>query len=611
MASLLQIAEEQALPRVFGRYLLIQRLSSGGMGEIFLAKHGLAGFEKLCVIKKVLPHLNEDEHFLSRFVDEAQVAIHLQHANIAQVFEVGRVGEEYFLSLEYVEGRDLRRCLSVLDERGQRFPLDLALLICRDVANGLAYAHRRTGPRGESLELVHCDISPPNVVISFEGEIKVIDFGIAKSAVRVTATDPRMGFGKFGYMAPEQLMRGGKIDHRTDIYAVGSVMYEVLTGERLYTMGESPDYRELAKQVVNGEHARLSELDPELAPFDGIVERALAPMAGDRYQSAAELRDAIQHALVRINPTLATDTLGSFMRELFAEDMREIQRLTALARDADLAAWQAQLADQTSSTVSFALLPGESTTQAPKKPAPASTWQGPATISSSITDLVDPPLRPRRRGAFLVIALIVLLGAGGALAMLASRTDLLGADPQAASLGGAGQDEPAPDSKRAASARDDQVADEPPTPIVDALTESDLQGTGVDLEDEMDSATGQGVTAKSEPGRKTARPSSRTNKRPRSTLSTPPEKTEPDPPPVPVEAAPKELTRAEIEAKFRAVNAEYQDFQKSYGARLDDRWSDLVHAIQYAQSADKLRELSRKLDGFRAAMRKVQASGSL
>jgi serine/threonine protein kinase len=609
MSTLLQSADEHALPRVFGRYLLIQRLSSGGMGEIFLAKHGLSGFEKLCVIKKVLPHLNEDEHFLSRFVDEAQVAIHLQHANIAQVFEVGRVGDEYFLALEYVEGRDLRRCLSVLDERGQRFPLDLALLICRDVANGLAYAHRRTGTRGESLELVHCDISPPNVVISFEGEIKVIDFGIAKSAVRVTATDPRMGFGKFGYMAPEQLMRGGTIDHRTDIYAVGAVMYEVLTGERLYTMGETPDYRELAKKVVSGEHARLSELDPELAPFEGIVERALAPMAGERYQSAAELRDAIQHALVRINPTLATDTLGSFMRELFGEDMKEIQRLTAMARDADLAAWQAQLADQTSSTVSFALLPEEPTSVAPKQPAPGRGWQGPTTISSSITDLVDPPLRPRRRGAFLVVVLFMLLGAGGALAMLATRPDLLGVGPREASPPGAGQDQPVPDSSRAARAGDDQVEDEPPAPTVDTLTESDLEGTGVDLDDEADSAKAPGVAAKAEPGRKTARPSPRKVKRTRRTLPAP-DKTETTPPPVET-PAPKELTRAEVEAKFRAVNAEYRAFQKSYGARLDDRWSDLVHAIQYAQSADKLREVSKKLDRFRAAMRQVQASGSL
>ena len=131
------------------------------MGEIFLAKHGLPGFEKLAVIKKVLPNFAEDKQFISRFVDEAQVAIKLQHVNVAQVFEVGRVGDEYFLALEYVEGRDLRRTLAVLQQRAQRLPVDLALFIGRELANGLAYAHRRTSNDGASLNLVHCDISPP------------------------------------------------------------------------------------------------------------------------------------------------------------------------------------------------------------------------------------------------------------------------------------------------------------------------------------------------------------------------------------------------------------------------------------------------------------------
>src|SRR5689334_16538796 len=161
------------------------------MGEIFLAKHGLAGFEKLAVIKKVLPHLAADAQFISRFVDEAGVAIKLQHVNVAQVFEVGRVGDEYFLALEYVEGRDLRRTLTLLNRAQRRMPVDLALFIAKEMAQGLAYAHRRTGADGSSLNLVHCDISPPNVVVSFEGETKIIDFGIAKSALRATATDPK------------------------------------------------------------------------------------------------------------------------------------------------------------------------------------------------------------------------------------------------------------------------------------------------------------------------------------------------------------------------------------------------------------------------------------
>ena len=348
---------QDLLPQVFGRYLLVQRLSRGGMGEIFLAKHGLSGFEKLAVIKKVLPHLAADASFISRFVDEAQVAIKLQHVNVAQVFEVGRVGNEYFLALEYVEGRDLRRTLALLTQRKQRPPVDLALFIAREMANGLAYAHRRTSADGASLRLVHCDISPPNILVSFEGETKVIDFGIAKSAIRGTATDPKMGFGKFGYMAPEQLIRGGVVDHRTDIYAAGVVLFELVTGKRLYEAGNEPDYRALARKVAKGEHELPSEHDPVLAPYDDLVATALRPRPEDRYQSAAELRDAIQQSLVAINPTISTDQLGAYMRDLFSEEMTAQKELHERVAKAHLEDFQDQLTQSTQSigTVTFAL----------------------------------------------------------------------------------------------------------------------------------------------------------------------------------------------------------------------------------------------------------------
>ena len=349
--------QDPSLPQVFGRYLLVQRLSRGGMGEIFLAKHGLAGFEKLAVIKKVLPHLVADEQFISRFVDEAQVAIKLQHVNVAQVFEVGRVGDEYFLALEYVDGRDLRRTLALLTHRRQRLPVDLALFIARELANGLAYAHRRTTADGASLHLVHCDISPPNVLVSFEGETKVIDFGIAKSAMRGTATDPKIGFGKFGYMAPEQLIRGGVVDHRTDLYAAGVVLFELLTGTRLYEAGPEPDYRALAKKVARGEHALPSEIDPGLEPYDDLVVTALRPKPDDRYQSAAEFRDAIQQCLVAVNPTISTDQLGAYMRELFADEMAAQRELHERVANAHLADFQEQFHTQTIDTVSFAVAP--------------------------------------------------------------------------------------------------------------------------------------------------------------------------------------------------------------------------------------------------------------
>src|SRR5688572_7409504 len=349
--------QDPALPQVFGRYLLVQRLSRGGMGEIFLAKHGLPGFEKLAVIKKVLPNFAEDKQFISRFVDEAQVAIKLQHVNIAQVFEVGRVGDEYFLALEHVEGRDLRRTLTKLEKAQRRVPVDLALYVGRELANGLSYAHRRADASGKSIGLVHCDISPPNVLVSFEGETKIIDFGIARSALRATASDPKMGFGKFGYMAPEQLIRGGVVDHRTDIYAAGVVVYELLTGERLYD-ATNPDYRALARMVAKGEHKLPSHVDPALAPYDDLIAKALRPKQDDRYQTAAELRDAIQTALVAVNPTLSSDQLGAFLRDVFADEMATQREINDRVARTHIADFQAELQTQAIETITFALNAG-------------------------------------------------------------------------------------------------------------------------------------------------------------------------------------------------------------------------------------------------------------
>src|SRR5262245_41591963 len=171
-------AARSEFPVAFGRYLLFKRLSRGGMGEIFLARVGeLKGFEKIVIIKKILPQLSENEDFINRFIDEVQIAIKLNHVNIAQVFEAGTVDREYFLAIEYIEGRDLRRLIRRCRELGRRLPVDQCLYIARDLAAGLAYAHRRTGPKGQALSLVHCDISPPNIMVSYEGEVKIIEFG--------------------------------------------------------------------------------------------------------------------------------------------------------------------------------------------------------------------------------------------------------------------------------------------------------------------------------------------------------------------------------------------------------------------------------------------------
>ena len=347
---------EQDLPQVFGRYLLLRRLSRGGMGEIFLGRVGeIQGFEKPVIIKKVLPNLAADEEFVKRFIDEAQVAIKLNHANIASVYEVGKVDGEYFLAIEYVEGRDLRRLLTRCRQYDRRVPQQLALLMARELANGLGYAHRRTDGDGKQLALVHCDISPPNVMVSFEGEVKVIDFGIAKSAVRIAASNPNMGFGKFGYMAPEQLVRGGIVDKRTDIYAAGVVLYELLTSERLFVFPEGADYRQIARTVTKGEFIPASERASGIdKSIDPVIARALAPRAEERYQSCEEFRDAIQRCLYALDATMSSDKLAEFIRGLFAEEIIDERAMVASTRDINLADFRDQMSGSVEHTVTFA-----------------------------------------------------------------------------------------------------------------------------------------------------------------------------------------------------------------------------------------------------------------
>ncbi len=589
------------LPQVFGRYLLVQRLSRGGMGEIFLARHGLSGFEKLVVIKKVLPHLAEDEQFISRFVDEAQVAIKLQHAHIAQVFEVGRVDDEYFLALEYVEGRDVRRTLGVLTERGQRLPVDLALLIARDVASGLSYAHRRTDETGNSLELVHCDISPPNIMVSFEGETKIIDFGIAKSVMRATATDPRMGFGKFGYMAPEQLIRGGSVDFRTDIYANGVILYELLTGQRMYDVSDTPDYRALARQVAKGQHPLPSHVDPALAPYDELMSVALRPDPDDRYQTAAEFRDAIQHALVAVNPTASPEYLGHFMRDLFAGELDEMRQVLARAEATDLEPWVIELTTKSAATISYAManMPLVARADPAKRPPPLPTTPPPVPsrngrrpsgkhaaagrpFDTAQTQIVGRTASGRGRRRMIVGAVAaMLLVSGSVLAWVLSSTPGAGGKTAAAAPAtGPADGSPAAPGAAGTIDRSQVLASSVDPPVVEMPPEV------------MAGEPERAADPAPQPKRPTAKRHARRHKR--STSKSAAKK-----------AAPQ-LSRADVQRRFRNLADDYKSFRKSYGARLEKEWADLAHYATYAQSDDKLRVLDRRITHFRTRMRSIK-----
>jgi serine/threonine protein kinase len=318
-------------PIPFGKYLLLDRINVGGMAEVFVAKaFGVEGFERLLAIKKILPTMVEDQEFITMFIDEARIAVHLNHSNIVQIFELGKHDENYYIAMEYVSGKDLRAILDRHKKNGDLMPLPMAVFIAAKICEGLDYAHRKKDTRGQELHIVHRDVSPQNILLSFEGELKIIDFGIAKAANRAQKTQAGILKGKFGYMSPEQV-RGLPIDRRSDVFAVGVILYEILTGEKLF-VGES-DFSTLEK-VRNAEVLPPSRYNEEIPEgLERVVLKALARDVEDRYQWASELQEDLMRYLVIDGHTFNAKSLSRFMREAFAEDLRkEVDRIQRFSR---------------------------------------------------------------------------------------------------------------------------------------------------------------------------------------------------------------------------------------------------------------------------------------
>jgi serine/threonine protein kinase len=308
-------------PIPFGKYYLLERINVGGMAEVFKAKaFGVEGFERLLAVKRILPNIAEDEEFIAMFIDEAKIAVQLQHANIAQIFDLGKVEDSYFIALEYVLGRDLRAMFDRLQQRKELMPLAQACFIVMQVCEGLDYAHNKKDPQGHELHLVHRDISPQNVLVGFEGEVKLIDFGIAKAAGKASKTQAGILKGKFGYMSPEQV-RGLPIDRRSDIFSVGIVLYELLTGERLF-MGES-DFSTLEK-VRNVEILPPSSYNKTIPhELERIALKALAKDPEDRYQNAIDLHDDLQAFLYTKAEIYSRKDLAAWMKKTFPAEIEE------------------------------------------------------------------------------------------------------------------------------------------------------------------------------------------------------------------------------------------------------------------------------------------------
>ncbi len=291
------------------------------MAEVFKAKtFGVEGFERLVAVKRILPNIAEDEEFIAMFIDEAKIAVQLQHANIAQIFDLGKVEDSYFIALEYVHGKDLRSIFDRSAPGGEVMPIPQSAYIVMQVCEGLDYAHNKRDAQGRELHLVHRDISPQNVLIGYEGEVKLIDFGIAKAAGKASKTQAGILKGKFGYMSPEQV-RGLPIDRRSDIFAVGIVLYELLTSERLF-VGES-DFSTLEK-VRNVEILPPSSYNRKIPPeLERIVLKVLAKDPEDRYQNAIDLHDDLQAFLHTIGEFYSRKDLAAWMKKMFAVEIEE------------------------------------------------------------------------------------------------------------------------------------------------------------------------------------------------------------------------------------------------------------------------------------------------
>ncbi len=311
-------------PVAYGKYLLIDRVSVGGMAEVFKAMAvGQSGFQKVLAIKRILPNVAEEEGFSQMFVDEANIAGQLHHANIVQIYDLGVIEESLFIAMEFVEGQDLRAIFDRLKKLKQPFPSDLAAFIASQALAGLDYAHRKTDAALRPLNIVHRDVSPPNLILSYEGEVKLIDFGIAKAASKASKTQAGILKGKFGYMSPEQV-RGMKVDGRSDVFSISIILWEMLACRRLF-VGDT-DFATLEKvrgMEIDPPSYHNSQVPEEL---DRIAMRGLERDVNKRYESALEMQHDLQRYLYSQTPICSQATLTEWMQTVFNEELEHAKQ---------------------------------------------------------------------------------------------------------------------------------------------------------------------------------------------------------------------------------------------------------------------------------------------
>ena len=299
------------------KYRVIKRLEAGGMAEVYLGEAvSVQGFRKKVAIKRVLPHLAQNQSFIEMFLDEARLSARLDHANIVSVFDISKREDTYFLIMEFVDGVNLKRVLESLTKRGQRIRLADAVYLAIEACRGLSYAHELVDEAGTPLGIVHRDISPPNIMVTRRGEVKLADFGLAKATTQIQTTDPGVVKGKFSYLSPEAA-NGLPVDARTDIFAIGIVLWEMLAGKRLF-WGEN-DYATV-KLIQKANIPRLAPLNREIdEAFEEVLLKALTRDPADRYQSAREFGGALADYLFRHQLRVTSYDLARMVESLTAD----------------------------------------------------------------------------------------------------------------------------------------------------------------------------------------------------------------------------------------------------------------------------------------------------
>jgi eukaryotic-like serine/threonine-protein kinase len=306
------------------RYRVLEKIASGGMAEVFRAESaGLEGFKKTVAIKRVLPHLSEKKQFIGMFLDEARLSAHLSHSNCVQVFDIGVGDDTYFIVMEFVDGADLKAIIEHRKQVGQPFPTEEACLICVRICEGLAYAHELNDGKGHGIGIVHRDMSPPNVLITRYGEVKIVDFGLAKANSQLEKSEPGIIKGKFSYLSPEAAL-GQPIDARTDIFAVGIILWEMLAGRRLF-MGETD--LETVRQVQQARVPALRDINPNVpAQLDQVLAKALARDPAMRYQSARELGADLNRMMFSLGQAVSSFDIAQLVSPVVADREAQKQR---------------------------------------------------------------------------------------------------------------------------------------------------------------------------------------------------------------------------------------------------------------------------------------------